>query len=135
MPELDPLVQAGIISGVVALIITVVGYLVNQGQNKAAVSLADATASETITKTSLSLIEPLQAKIVELERDLLEMTRTSALQAQRIADLERNESMRDAEMRGLRAGVGVLTAQLERLFIVPEYTPPTIAKVVKTKGD
>ena len=126
MPELDPLVQAGIISGVVALIITVVGYLVNQGQNKAAVSLADATASETITKTSLSLIEPLQAKIVELERDLLEMTRTGALQAQRIADLELKDSKRESELKGLRAGVGVLTAQLERLLVIPEYTPQII---------
>ncbi len=84
----------------------------------------DSVATAAITKSALLLVGPLQKKIGELESRASNQDTQLAAQASRITDLEGGIRLRDIEVEGLRAGIIVLTSQLKRLNIVPEYTTP-----------
>jgi hypothetical protein len=111
----------------ISLIIAVTGLYLAIANRRVRLSQVDrdeSSASAAITKSALSLVAPMQTKITALETQLTEQSSRLTNQSQRISDLEHGISIRDAELEGLRAGIVVLTSQLKRLNIIPEYNPP-----------
>ncbi len=96
----------------------------NRRLRGAQVERDESTASAAITRSALSLVGPMQSKIATLEGQVSDLTTRLTINSQRTTDLEHGIQIRDAELEGLRAGVVVLTSQLKRLSIVPEYNPP-----------
>jgi hypothetical protein len=120
---LDPVVQAAVISGGIAVIAAIISFLVNRRMGQSQIADVDATASQRIAASSLTLIRPLQERIDELEK-LRAVDRTvMTSQSTRLSELEKRNVSQTAELDGLRAGVIVLTSQLKRLGIAPEYSP------------
>lgn len=100
----------------------------NRNLRKAQADNEESSATATLTKSALSLVAPMQKQITALEKVSQDQGTRLTMYAQRITDLEHGIDMRDLELEGLRAGLVVLTNQLRRLEIVPEYTPPTKVK-------
>ncbi len=96
----------------------------NRRLRKARATLDESAASETIAKSALLLVVPMQKKITELEHQTADQETRLTNQSARLAEMERGINSRDLELEGLRAGLVVLTNQLRRMEIIPEYTPP-----------
>ncbi len=121
----------------VSLLVAITGlYLAfdNRRLRQAEAERDESTASGLITKAALALVRPMQDKISELERTVLDQGSRLTAQSIRMATLEQGISTRDLELEGLRAGMTVLTNQMRRLGIVPEYQPPAAKPIETPKG-
>jgi septal ring factor EnvC (AmiA/AmiB activator) len=83
------------IAALLASLVSLIGAVLTLYKARAEREQIEATASETITSTALSLIEPLKVRLREVERELRssklrieELERDLALANRRIAELE-----------------------------------------------
>lgn len=124
--QIDPVIQAAITSGVISLVGLLVSFVINWRLHRSQIASEEANAGKTISDSALGLIKPLQQRTLELETQVVQLNEQSTFQATRITELETERIKIQAELVGLRAGVVVLTSQLIRLGLAPEYVPKEV---------
>lgn len=122
--NLDPVIFAAIVAGVISLLGTVGGYFITRRLNDSQSRRNDSSAVSEVAESSTKLLGPLNDRIDKLGEQIFKLTNDLLSANQRIAQLTTDLRVRDAELEGLRGGVVVLVAQLKEAGILPRYTPP-----------
>ena len=122
--NLDPIVQAALVSGFISVAGLGLGYLVMRRVNDTQADRNTSAASGEVAEAARNLLQPLNDQIDKLSKQMSRMTDDMMASNKRVAQLTEDVRMRDAELEGLRAGVVVLINQLREAGIEPRYQPP-----------
>ena len=97
---------------ILAFIAGVGGFLVSKQISHSTIKKQDSEATSEITSAAIELVQPLRAELRQLR---MELRKTNA------------------RLKIMEDGVCVLIHQLERLDIVPDWTPPVIEEENKNE--